>query len=426
MEDQKGKVGPPKVSVIIHFRNSRGSLQKTLDALSKQQYPEDLRQVIVVDDCSSTGIDDLQRTYAFTCLRNEGPDGLNRSFNIGLKESSGDIIIFLQSDCVPFCRDWISRIVQDFDDPSVGAVSCYFFVDDDEIPVPSRYFTYIYIAGWHHRSREIPDELPSGTAEAFLTGTNCHAYRREILLGMGGLDESFGPGPKSAGAGDEYDLTAKLRSLGKRIILDYEARVVHDYSKQSHHSNTVTSHMKKAVQNAGGEKTVFSKYRRFISPRIILSSFLLLWTIPILGLMGFLASSPILLGVEYVLFVATVGFYVMRGIPEIWVRTADLDLRNRRRNSLYLVTYSGASIIMSCLMLLGGVPLGVVLALAPSTFGASMLFLSGLVRALRYYRQFRDPMGSVMVLSFSIVWNLLYGLSATGQLLRLFKHRSFF
>jgi len=90
----------PAISVIIPTYNRRDSLRNTLNSLAHQTYPGDYFEVIVVDDGSTDGTEEIvAETFPFT-LRyfwqiNQG-DAAARNF--GAQQSRADILVFLDDD----------------------------------------------------------------------------------------------------------------------------------------------------------------------------------------------------------------------------------------------------------------------------------------------------------------------------------------
>ena len=111
------------VSVLIATRNRAESLKDTLASLSRQTRQPD--EVIVVDNGSSdhtkeiaTGFrDTLNVTYVYEAVK-----GIPNARNSGIREARGDIIAFIDDDCVAE-EDWLKNIEIPFiRDPNIGVV----------------------------------------------------------------------------------------------------------------------------------------------------------------------------------------------------------------------------------------------------------------------------------------------------------------
>lgn len=94
----------PKVSVVVPAFNRAGLIEETIASVIHQTY--DNWELIVVDDGSEDGTVEVVRNIASnnTCIkmlqRVDGIKGANRCRNLGLDASTGEYIIFLDSDDV--------------------------------------------------------------------------------------------------------------------------------------------------------------------------------------------------------------------------------------------------------------------------------------------------------------------------------------
>jgi hypothetical protein len=179
-----------------------------------------LMEVILVDDGSPDGtadaVEELVAGAPFACriLRNEKNLGANRSRNRGVRAARGELVAFLDSDCIA-STDWLCRLVAPFDDPSVGAVSG--LVDD----MPATNIWELAFHGTHRLPR-------AGDVSRLVIGNLC--VRRALLLAHA-LDESRParidpatgrPDLTVSGRSDEEGLNLALRAAGA------QARALHD------------------------------------------------------------------------------------------------------------------------------------------------------------------------------------------------------
>ncbi len=88
----------PLVSVVIPSFNRKILLQRALQSVLRQTFTD--YELIVVDDGSEDGTRDLPilKESKIRFIRLEENHGVSRARNIGVKESSGDWIAFLDSD----------------------------------------------------------------------------------------------------------------------------------------------------------------------------------------------------------------------------------------------------------------------------------------------------------------------------------------
>jgi glycosyltransferase involved in cell wall biosynthesis len=103
-----------RFSIIITFYNQRGFIKDALDSALSQQDAE--FEVIVVDDCSRDGSQEILRQYgqAFRLVCLETNQGACAARNRGASLATGDYLVFLDGDdaFLPWALDVYERIVQ--------------------------------------------------------------------------------------------------------------------------------------------------------------------------------------------------------------------------------------------------------------------------------------------------------------------------
>lgn len=100
------------VSVVVACRNEQHNLPDLLSALTKQEYPETLFEVIIVDDNSSDSTFETASNYSgknnVITLKSTG-SGKKQAIRTGINAASGRLIITTDADCRPESR-WIKSI----------------------------------------------------------------------------------------------------------------------------------------------------------------------------------------------------------------------------------------------------------------------------------------------------------------------------
>lgn len=99
----------PFVSIIIPIFNSVATIRQCLDSVSKQTYAKERYEIVVIDDGSTDGSSDCVLEYQVILIKqsNKGPACAR---NRGVKCAKGELVIFLDSDCV-VASDWIQKHV---------------------------------------------------------------------------------------------------------------------------------------------------------------------------------------------------------------------------------------------------------------------------------------------------------------------------
>lgn len=85
-----------KFSIVIPTYNRSHTIGKTLDSIEKQTYKN--YEIIIIDDNSSDSLYSVVQSFNVKYYFNKKNRGCNYSKNYGAKKSSGDYLIFLDSD----------------------------------------------------------------------------------------------------------------------------------------------------------------------------------------------------------------------------------------------------------------------------------------------------------------------------------------
>lgn len=116
----------PTVSIIIPTLNSAKTLTDCLRSIWEQDYPQEKLEVVFADGGSSDSTGMIIESFAL-----KGAISVKIKQNIlktgeagkaaGLKEASGGIIAFIDSDNVLPEKDWLKKMVEPFSDPGILA-----------------------------------------------------------------------------------------------------------------------------------------------------------------------------------------------------------------------------------------------------------------------------------------------------------------
>lgn len=114
-----------KISVIIPAFNATATITKCLKALDRQTFKP--AEVIIVDDGSKDGLEsEIDCVRPKLKIRNliilkQNHKGPSQARNLGAKKACGEILAFIDSDCIP-PRNWLKNFISAFTDAEVGAV----------------------------------------------------------------------------------------------------------------------------------------------------------------------------------------------------------------------------------------------------------------------------------------------------------------
>ena len=106
MEDKK-----IRITVIIPAYDAESTIMKTLSFLHRQDYEEEV-QIIVVNSSQDQTEQAVRRRFPdVEVIQLEKRAYTGEAKNIGLKKAQGEVIAFIDSDCVPE-KNWLSTVRQ--------------------------------------------------------------------------------------------------------------------------------------------------------------------------------------------------------------------------------------------------------------------------------------------------------------------------
>ncbi len=114
----------PSVSVLLAVHNGERFIAKKLETLLSLDYPRELMEILVVSDGSTDRTEEIAESFARRGVRllRAPRGGKPAALNLALRHASGEIL-FLTDVRQSMHPDALSRLVANFADPSVGAVT---------------------------------------------------------------------------------------------------------------------------------------------------------------------------------------------------------------------------------------------------------------------------------------------------------------
>ena len=203
------------ISLIICTRDRCQKLARHFEALGRLTF-EGRREIIIVDNGSIDETTAVVREFiraapAPVSLAVEPKPGKSNALNTALEIAQGEIIVFTDDDCYP-APDFLSKAWAAFRDPSVG-----------------------YITGriMLHDQADVPETINESTTPLTFPGRRYlypgsvmganMAFRRKVLMDIGGFDPLFGPG---APFHSTEDLDVGSRASAKGWMGQYHPEVV--------------------------------------------------------------------------------------------------------------------------------------------------------------------------------------------------------
>jgi GT2 family glycosyltransferase len=217
----------PVLSVILVYHDDRLNLTPCLDAVFST-LTEIPFEVILADNASTDGgPEDAAAAFpSIRILRNPENPGFGAANNRAVRESSGEFLLFLNTDTIlqPGAAAVLLKALRD--DPGVAACGPLLFPGEGRIQVSfgdrvdffGQLFQKLFLNPYFKRAlRRKPKPRQTGWLSAA-----CLLCRRPGFDAAGGFDERFFL------YFEDIDLCARLRAAGGRLLYLPNARVFHE------------------------------------------------------------------------------------------------------------------------------------------------------------------------------------------------------
>ncbi|MFQ5708114.1 MAG: glycosyltransferase [bacterium] len=248
-------------SVIIVTYNSAQTIRTCLVSVANTIRPED--EVLIIDNNSSDNTVEIiaqvqsELKTKFQCLLQDKNQGFSKGCNIGIAKSTGEFIILLNPDTEVF-GGWIERLTAHFRyykfTGAVGPLSNYTIRSQHILTYFPDYSAYLQDAQklietlyQRFRNRSIPAKLLIGF---------CMALRRDLVEGIGGLDEDIFLGD------DDLEISWRFREQGYQLRVALDVFINH--VGQSSFDTLPKIETEEMVRQ--GSDALFEKMRKHYSP----------------------------------------------------------------------------------------------------------------------------------------------------------------
>lgn len=201
MKKQDGRTlaSIPFVSVIIPVLNGEATVGSCLTSLLQTDYPQERREVLVIDNGSTDRTAEIVESLPVTLLRENRP-GASAARNRGIETSRGDILVFVDADCMA-SRGWLKELLGGFDNKRVGAVA------GEIVSYPPETSAERYVAirnpRWHLGTLNYPGSPWFASANS--------AVRREVFDSVGLFDARL----PAAGGCEDIDFSWRFFRSGR-------------------------------------------------------------------------------------------------------------------------------------------------------------------------------------------------------------------
>ena len=195
-----------RASVIIPSYNDSDQLIVCLEALDCQTVRSSLEIIVSLDGGNTLPPQVLEKADLIVDGPHSGPASAR---NRGWRASSGEYILFTDSDCVP-AEDWAEKLLNVLKEGADGVKGAY-------SSGGSLIIQRLAQIEFEERYR-----LLSKRGDIDLVDTYSAAFRREALERTAGFDESF-PMPDH----EDVDLSYRMKAMGMKLMFEPDALVTH-------------------------------------------------------------------------------------------------------------------------------------------------------------------------------------------------------
>jgi len=212
------------VSLIIVTRDRGQQLARCLESVRRIAFDRPWESIIVdngsTDETPAVVREFIKTTNVRAIYLFEPRRGKSKGLNTASETASGQILAFTDDDCYP-APDFLSKVWSAFDDPSVGYIGGRIMLyDPADHPITIN-------------DSMTPVTFParSFVCAGCVQGANM-AFRRRVLLDIGGFDPLFGPGALFA-ACEDIDAVGRASAMGWKGEYHPEAVVRHHHGRKA-------------------------------------------------------------------------------------------------------------------------------------------------------------------------------------------------
>ncbi len=198
-----------KISIVVPTYNESKDIEETLNSLVRLDYGD--KEIIVVDD-STDDTPDIVRSYEQFGVRliiPEKKEGRCGARNIGILESTGEVVVILNADVRPY-PDFLHRIAAQYNK------GCdYLLVGSKVSNMQDLFARYVECCSQYGFYDNDPESME------WTEGFSC---RRDIAIEAGLFPTGY---PVAICAGEDVFFGGRLREIGARKCIDLDIVVEH-------------------------------------------------------------------------------------------------------------------------------------------------------------------------------------------------------
>lgn len=191
------------ISIIIPTLNEEKYIGKCLEALTRVDSPNIEYEIIVVDNGSIDNTVEIAKSFNAKVLIKKDAH-IAELRNMGAMNSKGNILAFVDADCI-VSQQWLQNAINCLEDTKSAVVGCVY-----KIPANSLWVGKVSDIISQKRRSGYVNYLPAGNI----------IVKKDCFFEVNGFDESLE-------TNEDYDLCYRLREKGYKIFSDPSIESVH-------------------------------------------------------------------------------------------------------------------------------------------------------------------------------------------------------
>lgn len=203
-----------KVSVIVPVRNEEIYIEKFIESLLNQDYPQSHIEILLIDGLSEDRTSEIIKRYCdkyqFIKLYTNDKKTVQYALNIGILNSSGEYIVRMDAHAT-YHNDYISKCIECAEKTGAnnvgGSVTAKGFNPIQKVIAAAYSSPFALGGGMHYK------ENFNGYADTVSWG----CFKRDYLLNLGMYDERL---PRS----EDDDLNFRINKSGGKIYISSEIK----------------------------------------------------------------------------------------------------------------------------------------------------------------------------------------------------------
>mgnify|MGYP001610701778 FL=1 len=274
------------ISIVIPMYNAKKHINDVLEAIFQQDYSGQVEVIVVNDGSTDNSLEIVKGFKGNGDLKiiDQPNQGAVAATNNGFKAAIHDIICSIDSDVV-IHKEWLHKIIEEFDDSEVGAVQGY-------IKTPEGVSFLARMAGYDLEHRY--DRLNSKYTTQVSTANT--AYRKSALKKAGHFNPEFK-------YGYDNDISYRLQKAGYKLVFSKDALCKHYWKTD------LKSYIKQQYWSAYGRMQLIRKHTERIGGDTV-SGLRMILQVP-LTMLFFTLFIPGLISLSYICgrytFLASLG-----------------------------------------------------------------------------------------------------------------------